>query len=124
VYLDPNFTPERAAGRYVNWMHDELERGGSVHELRVRQVGMGFFVFREDTERTGYSVLSGLYEASTSPGLGSVLLYRILAHARDRGLRRLSSHISTNNPAVVKTHVAQGFTIDDIHYVYVRTTSG
>lgn len=120
VFLDPNFSAEQAAGRYVNWMRDELGRGGSLHEIRFSGRPVAFFVFREDAERIGYSVLSGLYEAASTPGLGSVLLRTILAEAVRRELKFLSSYISTNNLPVIKTHVDQGFTITDLHYVYVR----
>jgi ribosomal protein S18 acetylase RimI-like enzyme len=120
VFLDPHFTAVQAAGRYVNWMHDELARGGSVHELSMSGRGVGFFVFRQDDEGVGYSILSGLYEVARSPGLGSVLLHTILAEAVRRRLRLVSSYISTNNLPVIKTHIDQGFTIVDLHYVYVR----
>ena len=123
VFLDPNFSAEQAATRYVNWMRDELGRGGSLHELRVSGRPVAFFVFREDDEHIGYSVLSGLYEAANSPGLGNVVLYTIVAEAARRGLKALSSYISTNNLPVVKTHVEHGFSVTDLHYVYVRMRS-
>ena len=122
VYLDPHFTSECAAQRYVNWMYDEIERGASIHEFYMSGRAAGFFVFRQDAEGTGYSVLSGLYETGRSPGLGGLLLYSVLAEGARRRLRRLSSHISTNNLAVVKTHVEQGFSFLDVHYVYTRLT--
>jgi len=121
VFLDPSFTSAQAADRYVNWMHDEVARGGSVHELQSRGRGVGFFVFRQDDQGVGYSILSGLYDPARSPGLGSVLLRSVLVEAAARGLRALSSHISSNNVPVIKTHVDQGFTITDVRYVYVRT---
>jgi len=123
VFLDPHFGPSRAGSRYVNWMFDEVARGGTVHELSAASKAVGFFVFREDENRVGYSILSGLYETANSPGLGSVLLYKILAEAASRNLRCLSSHISTNNLPVIKTHIDQGFTVVDLQYVYVRTTA-
>lgn len=124
VFLDPHFEPGQAAVRYVNWMHDEVARGGTVHELTTSGRAVGFFVFRQDDEGVGYSILSGLYEAARSPGLGSVLLRVILAEAAGRGLRLLSSYISTNNLPVIKTHIDQGFTIVDLQYVYVRMADG
>jgi hypothetical protein len=52
--------------------------------------------------------------------MGLVLLFLIIEEARSRKLARISSHISSNNPAVVNTHVALGFKIVRLHYVYVR----
>jgi ribosomal protein S18 acetylase RimI-like enzyme len=122
VYLDPEFTREQAANRYVNWMMDEVSRGASVYELRVKNAGIGFFLFRHDSERVGYSALAGLYPSSKSPGFGNVLLHQVLLEAKQRQLIRLESHVSSNNLAVVKNHIEQGFRITDIHYVYVRHT--
>jgi ribosomal protein S18 acetylase RimI-like enzyme len=119
VYLDPEFTHEQAANRYVNWMMDEISRGASVHELRVKKAGVGFFLFRDDAG-IGYSALAGLYPSSKSPGFGNVLLHQVLVEARNRQLNRLDSHVSSNNLAVVKNHIEQGFRITDMHYVYVR----
>jgi hypothetical protein len=120
VYLDPEFTREQAANRYVNWMMDEVSRGASIYELRVKNVGVGFFLFRDDVERIGYSALAGLYPSSKLPGFGNVLLHQVLVEAKKRKLHRLDSHVSGNNLAVVKNHIEQGFRISDMHYVYVR----
>jgi hypothetical protein len=120
VFLDPMFSPDQAASRYVNWMRDELDRGASLYELRFRSEGVAFFLFREGGDRVGYSVLSGLYEAAQTPGLGTVLLHQILVEGSRRNLRLLSSSISGNNLPVVKTHVALGFSILAVHYVYIR----
>ena len=122
VYLDPEFTREQAANRYVNWMMDEVSRGASVYELRIKNVGIGFFLFRHDSKGVGYSALAGLYPSSKTPGFGNVLLHQVLLEAKKRQLIRLESHVSSNNLAVVKNHIEQGFRITDIHYVYVRHT--
>lgn len=120
VFLDPHFSPSQAARRYVGWLNDEIAAGATIHELRFRDHGVGFFLFREDSHRVGYSALSGLYEAGRTPGLGYALLYGVLVEARTRGLRRLSSSISASNLAVVKTHMSLGFSVVAVHYVYVR----
>ena len=120
VYLDPEFTHEQAANRYVHRMMDEVSCGASVYEMRLKNVGVGFFLFREDAERIGYSALAGLYPSSKSPGFGNVLLHQILVEAKNRQLHRLNSHVSSNNLAVVKNHIEQGFRVTDMHYVYVR----
>ena len=88
--------------------------------LRFRDRGVGFFLFREDDDGVGFSALSGLYESGRTPGLGYALLYGVLIGGRTRRLRLLSSSISANNVAVVKTHMALGFGVVAVHYVYVR----
>jgi hypothetical protein len=123
VVLDPRFSLQQAANRYVNWLRDEIERGAHVRELWASGRRAGFFVLRIGDDGVAHSVLSGLYDAARTPGLGSVLLYRILTEAAALTASRLSSYISTNNPAVIKTHIGQGFSIVDLKYVYVRMTT-
>lgn len=123
VSLDPRINSERAALRYLNWLRDELEKGAHVHELSVSGRRAGFFLLRIGEDGVAHSVLSGLYDSSKTPGLGGLLLYWILTEASRRATAGLWSHISTNNPAVVKTHLDQGFAIEQINYVYVRRTA-
>lgn len=120
VYLDPRFTADQAATRYANWIRDEVGRGAAVHEAVYRDEPIGFYIFREGPRRTGLSALSGLYDKRSTPGMGLVLLNLIIEQSRSGGMARISSHISSNNPAVVNTHVALGFRIVRLHYVYVR----
>ena len=120
VYLDPEFTREQAANRYVDWMMDEVSRGASVYEMRLENVGVGFFLFREDAERIGYSALAGLYPSSKSLGFGNVLIYQVLVEGKKRHLRRINSHLSSNNLAILRNHIEQGFNVTNIQYVFVR----
>ncbi len=120
VALDPKFSQSLANERYVNWLRDEIEQGGSVYEVLHKQVGLGFFTFREDGSQRDNSVLSGLYREMSLPGVGNILLLKILEEARRRKLTMLTSHISTNNLAVVKTHQSLGFRISGIRYIYVK----
>ena len=123
VRLDPEFNRNQAATRYVNWMLDEISQGGSVYELRAKNKHKGFFLLRVGLNGIGYCALAGLYPSSSSPGLGNVLLHFLLVEAKKRGLLCISSNISTNNLAVFKNHIEQGFKVRDIHYVYVRHVS-
>jgi L-amino acid N-acyltransferase YncA len=61
-----------------------------------------------------------LYDSATTPGLGNILLHKIIEEAARRGLKFISSYISTNNLPVVKVHISEGFTITNISYVYVK----
>ncbi len=120
VALDPKFSQSLANERYVNWLRDEIEQGGSVYEVLHNHMGVGFFTFRENELGRDNSVLSGLYREMSLPGVGNILLLKILEEARRRNLTTLTSHISTNNLAVVKTHQSLGFRISGIRYIYVK----
>lgn len=120
IYLDSEFTREQAANRNVNWMIDEVLHGASVYELRFKSVGIGFFLFRHDSERIEYPALAGLYPSSDLLGFGNVLLYQVLVEGKKRHLRRIESHLSSNSLAILRNHIEQGFKVTNIQYVFVR----
>lgn len=43
VYLDPYFTHEQAAQRYVNWAKDLIERGATPYKVMYQGENVGFF---------------------------------------------------------------------------------
>lgn len=120
IYLDSEFTREQAANRYANWMMDGVLHGASVYELRFKSVGIGFFLFRHDSERIGYPALAGLYPSSDLLGFGNVLLYQVLVEGKKRHLRRIESHLFSNSIAILRNHIEQGFKVTNIQYVFVR----
>ena len=122
IYLDTFFSKEQAAQRYVYWLEDEVSRGAQLYKVSFKNQSMGFFVFKETCKGGCYPFLSGLYEAAKTPGVGNVLLHKIIEEASRRGLKFISSYISTNNLPVVKVHISEGFTISNINYVYIKHT--
>ena len=120
IYLDTAFTKEQASQRYVYWLEDERARGAQLYKLVYKDQAIGFFIFKETTNGGCYPFLSGLYESATTPGLGNILLHKIIMEAAGRGLKFISSYISTNNLPVVKVHISEGFTIANICYVYIK----
>jgi len=120
IYLDKAFNSAQAAQRYVYWLQDEVARGGQLFKLVCKGDAVGFFVFKETSGGGCYPFLSGLYAAQATPGLGNVLLHKIVMEAERRGLKYISSYISTNNLSMVKVHITEGFVFNAIHYVYVK----
>lgn len=120
VFLDPAFSKEQAASRYVNWLRDEVNKGGSVRETLLGDLAMGFFTFRKKNDEEFASALSGLYSSAETPGMGTILLCKILSEGKREGFKRITSHISSNNVPVVKAHLALGFEISSISYTFVR----
>ena len=122
IYLDTFFSKEQAAQRYVYWLEDEVSRGAQLYKVSFKNQSMGFFVFKETNNGGCYPFLAGLYESAKIPGIGNVLLYKIIEEASLRSLKFISSRISTNNLPVVKVHISEGFAITNINYVYIKHT--
>jgi hypothetical protein len=124
ISLDENFGPTLGAKRYCNWIESEISLGGSVYSVALASgTKLGFFTLRVTEEGIAHSVLSGLFDAASTPGFGLVLLSLILRTAEKNGAKKIVSAISSNNLPVVRTHVQLGFEIRDMSYVYVRHSS-
>jgi len=120
IYLDTTFTKDMAAQRYIYWIQDECNRGANLYKLVYKGNAVGFFIFKEIGNGGCYPFLSGLYTSFKLPGLGNILLHKIIEEARGRNLKYISSYISTNNIPVIKIHIAEGFSIANINYVYIK----
>lgn len=120
ILLDPFFTPEMAAIRYVNWITDELNRDTQVYKILYKKDTIGFFTFKESAKGVYYPFLAGLYKSYASSGLGFTTLRKPIDEALKRGGNLISTFASTNNLPVVRAHTQQGFSIKQIHYVFVK----
>ena len=120
VSLDPQFARHVAATRYWNWICDERRDGGEIYELLHDENPVGFFVLRRTDPTTCKSILSGLYRSSKIPGLGSALLRQAIMASLALGCTKLVSAISRNNPAVLRTHVKEGFEFTTVQSVFSR----
>jgi hypothetical protein len=124
ISLDEKFGTLVGAKRYCNWIESEISLGGSVYSVALASgTKLGFFTLRVTEEGIAHSVLSGLFDAASTPGFGLVLLALILKTAEENGAKKIVSAISSNNLPVVRTHVQLGFEIKDLSYVYVRHSS-
>jgi len=124
VYLDPCFTREQAANRYIAWIHDEAARGSEVYKLTYKNQSIGFFTMKDLGGGVYYPFLAGMYETHKTSGLGFNITYKPLCEIARRGGRSISTYISMNNDKVVRIHVSLGFSIDQIAYVYIKHNAG
>ena len=122
VILDPFFTPEQAANRYVMWMNDELERGSQLFSYKYKEQPVGFSCMKNIREGVYYPVLGGVYITDKPLPIGSAIVYKQLEIAQSLGGKELYTFISSNNLAVVKTYSQLGYTFEDIKYVFVKHT--
>lgn len=120
ILLDPNFTAEIAADRYVNWIVDELKCETQVYKIIYKEDTIGFFTLKETSKGIYYPFLAGMYKAYSASGLGFTTLRKPIDEAIKRGGNLISTYASTNNLPVVRAHTQQGFSIKQIHYVFVK----
>lgn len=121
IALDPEFGIKKSGNRFYNWCKEEIEKGSSKAYL-VSYAGekLGFYVVKDENERTANSLLAGLFEKNKNPGLGYAVLYHPLLTAKICGKRKMITAVSSNNPASVKMHLALGYEIKTMNYVFVK----
>lgn len=124
ISMDSYFTSEQAARRYINWIGDELQRGSVPYKIVNKDQAVGFFIYKEKAPGICYPFLVGMYEKYAKSGLGVVAIYKAMEEARRRGMRQVSTVLSTNNRATMRIHSTLGYVFEKISYVYVKHTDG
>lgn len=122
IALDSYFAQGVAARRYVNWIEDEIGRGADLYHVYFRGEEVGFFVFKETIPSVEANpFLAGLYERFKSSGLGMNVVVGVEAQeALRRGMKRVRSHVSSNNIAVLNLYEYMGYHVSDIQNVFVK----
>jgi hypothetical protein len=120
ICLDPRFTKDQAARRYIGWIEDEVTRGSQVYKLLYKGQSIGFFTMKDLGAGVYYPFLAGMYANYRHSGLGFTITYKPLCEIAARGGKLLSTYISTNNDKAVRIHASLGFSFDHTAYVYVK----
>jgi len=119
IALDSNFGIDISALRYVNWLQDEVQRGGEVFEVLYKEKPVGFFALK-DLSNGKYDVfLGGLYKNESAMGLGFSILSKEIIELQKRQAKLYVTHISSNNLAIIRLFVNLGFS--PVNIVYVMT---
>lgn len=120
ILLDPMFTPSQAANRYINWIKDELGRKSQVYKIIYKDENIGFFTFKMLEDGVYYPFLAGMYSDYSSSGLGFTTLRKPIEEVIRREGNMISTYVSSNNNAVIRTHLQLGFTVQEMSYVYIK----
>lgn len=83
---------------YVDGIDFEHDAMFGVHDDRLKLVGVAHVAFGDELAELGLSVLSG----HRGRGVGSALIERAVAHARNRSIRRLFMHCLTENAPILR----------------------
>jgi GNAT superfamily N-acetyltransferase len=120
IYVDPQFTPEQSANRYVGWFGDELNRGGRIFKCVLNGKTFGYFVSKIDSENVNHVINIGTYKEFQKAGLGVALVNATLRQAAEAGARMSVSGISSNNMSSIKANLAAGYSIVSAQYIYIK----
>lgn len=120
IALDPHFGRFTANKRYRNWMQSTINAPGyELYQITIREKMVGFAYFYTKEGKTDY-LLAGLFREYKFSGLGILVPLSALVYAKDGGLSKVSTSISSNNFNVVRCYLECGFVIEKINYVFAK----
>lgn len=120
ISLDAAFSPEQAAKRYCGFLTDELTQGAQLLEFFYQGTPFGFSCLRALDPEHYYQALIGIYASSRGKGLGIALSYLSSRFAFGQGGESITTSVSSNNAASLRTHLKCGFLPTHTTYIFVR----
>ena len=120
IYLDPAFSKELAAERYVNWIDDELARGGFLVKYVYKGRTAGFFSLRDTGNGDYTSALGGMFSDFRKGGLVTAISGKVPEFVKELGGRSVDAHVSTNNPVQIKNLLRNGYKLMSINHIFTR----
>ena len=120
IYLDPAFSNDLAAERYINWINDELERGGILVKYVYKGKTAGFYTLRETSAGDYTSALGGMYSDFRKGGLVTAISAKVPEYVRKLGGRSVDACVSTNNPVQIRNLLRNGYRFMSVNHVFTR----
>lgn len=112
VYIDPFFTSEQAANRYIGWTKDLLAKGDTIYKTTFDGKAFGFF----------NGALAGIYNEYKDSGMGFCYRYAAARFDLSHNVKKWHTRVSANNPDIFKLHTMFGAKVKGFEYVYVKHT--
>jgi hypothetical protein len=120
IALDPNFGIDISAIRYINWIRDEVQKGGEIFEVLNKEKPIGFFVLKNLSNGKYDSFLGGMYHNESAMGLGFSIISKPIIEMQKKHAKFYITHISSNNLAIMRLYPIFGFSPANIVYVMTK----
>ena len=99
--LDPLMGGKVSSVRYRNWLRSLLDHGTTdIYIMKRNNVDVGFFTIKQETERLSTCPIAGIFSDYKNRGYFLALAFLWLKASSERGYKRLSTSISTNNTSI------------------------
>jgi hypothetical protein len=123
VYVDPHFTREQAAQRYIGWANDLVVGGAKAYKCMLKDKPVGFFISKFDGEENDV-VFVGVYSEYAQSGLGLGVIVASLREGKETGAAFSRGSVSSNNMPSMTSHLAIGYRITGAACNYVKHNNG
>lgn len=120
VAVDPYFSVELANRRFNGLIADEISRGAVMYKLTYKDKIVGFFGLTDFSEKDVFAFIGGIYPEYQRIGLGTFMNCFEIMEARKRGIVRTHSAFSSNNHGANAVHMAMGYILDRVDYIFVK----
>lgn len=124
IYIDPEFSKEQAANRYLLWVKDLINKGSKPVKVLYDGKAVGFFLNSEKDNKVYDGLLAATYSGFEGTGMGYCIQYAGLKYAIESGARKYLGHVSANNPPVLKCLMNLGLSITDVDYIFIKHCKG
>ena len=121
ISLDPFFGMEIGCRRYINWVHDELEKGMSkLLLIYYKGVKMGFVLFKEAESVRG--LLGGIYPEYQDLGVGVLTPTALPLYLYKSGskIKKVIGDISSNNKPVWELYESFNYKVYNPQYIFIK----
>ncbi len=118
ISQDYVFGKDVAAKRYCNWIHDLIEQGATPYVILYKEESTGFVILKTADGVYYESVLGGGYRRYRNTGLG--LIQKEQEIVRRAGGKRVTTHVSSNNPAQLRALMINGYVPMGIDHIFVK----
>ena len=118
ISLDPAFTDEQAANRFVNWSRDLLKTNRLL-EMSISGKPFGFGMYQGIDAKTAYLNFSGVFHTYKDKGLGLLMLKKFYEVVWSEGFEIMKWTIVSNNPRVLRANLAFGVDIESMNYTFI-----
>jgi len=120
IAINPNFGIDIAAIRYINWIRDEIQKGNEIFEILCKDEPIGFFALKMISNGKYDNFLAGIYRREQNNGFGFSILSKPIMELKKRQAKLYTTHISSNNLAVMRLYFSLGFSPTNIVYVMTK----
>jgi N-acetylglutamate synthase-like GNAT family acetyltransferase len=107
--LTPEDCPRHSSNCTAEWVRDAMAEGVSYYLLEADGEPVGCVALEEADQEIGYLKRLAVLPEHRGRGLGGMLVERVFAEARRRGLRRVSIGLIAGEPELPEWYGRRGF---------------
>lgn len=120
ISLDPYFTTQQSANRYIGWISDELKQGSEIYKFVYNGENYGYVGFKKISETEYQDFIYGIYPRFQGKGLAFNMTYKLVNELKTRGITAIHVYISSNNTSSLQSRIRHGYVFNSFTYIFIK----